>query len=245
MRAAVDIPPKTDRMGAPGAATMGRTPMWARITPFLVYVGILALTPALTDTAGRLGVPSLWLQTLNGVIAGLLLILFWRHYHELREGPRLTLSHMAWSVAAGALVFVFWIKLDAPWMVWGAAPQFDPTGGERGFGNLASTAFRLASLIVVVPLMEELFWRSFLMRWITDHNFSRVDPRHVSLFAFAATAVLFAVEHHLWLAGLVAGITFNLLYMWTRNLHAPVAAHAVANACLGIFILAYSRWDLW
>src|SRR4029079_1907421 len=135
-----------------------------------------------------------------------------------------TLSHMAWSVAAGALVFVFWIKLDAPWMVWGAAPQFDPTGGERGFGNLASTAFRLASLIVVVPLMEELFWRSFLMRWITDHNFSRVDPRHVSLFAFAATAVLFAVEHRLWLAGLVAGTTFNLLYMWTRNLNAPIAA---------------------
>ncbi len=58
---------------------------------------------------------------------------------------------------------------------------------------------------------------AFLLRWLTDYDFLRADPRRVTWFAFAGTAVLFAIEHHLWFAGLVAGIAFNLLYMWTRK----------------------------
>jgi CAAX prenyl protease-like protein len=222
-----------------------RMPVLARVTPFAAYIAILALTPLLTGPANRLGIPALWLHPLNGVVAGLLLVCFWRYYDELRARPSLAPSGASVSVAAGVVIFWLWITLDAPWMVWGQTPQFDPTHAELGLAERISTGFRLLSLIAVVPLMEEIFWRSFLMRWVTDHNFSRVDPRRVTWFAFTATAVLFAVEHHLWLAGLVAGVAFNLLYMWTRNIRAPIIAHVVANACLGVYIIANGRWDLW
>ena len=64
---------------------------------------------------------------------------------------------------------------------------------------------RLIGLVVVVPVMEELFWRSFLMRWLTNSMFLSIEPRQVSRSAFVITAVLFALAHDLWLAGLLAG----------------------------------------
>jgi len=215
----------------------------ARVIPFAAYIAVLALTPVLLGPADRLGIPAIWLHPLNGIVAGLLLVYFWRYYDELRE--KLSPSGASVSFAVGVVIFWLWITLDAPWMVWGASPQFDPTYGDGSVADRVSTGFRLLSLIAVVPLMEELFWRSFLMRWIADHDFLHVDPRRVTWFAFTATAVLFAIEHHLWLAGLVAGIAFNLLYMWTRNIWAPIIAHVAANAFLGVYIIAYRRWDLW
>jgi CAAX prenyl protease-like protein len=220
-------------------------PVAARVIPFAAYIALLALTPLLLGPASRLGIPSIWLQPLNGVVAGLLLVYFWRYYDELRAQPGLSPMGASVSLAAGVVVFWLWITLDAPWMMWGTTPQFDPTYGDGSFADRVSTGLRLLSLIAVVPLMEEIFWRSFLMRWIVDHDFLRVDPRRVTRFAFTATAVLFAIEHHLWLAGLVAGVAFNALYMWTRNVWAPIIAHVAANAFLGVYIIANRRWDLW
>jgi CAAX prenyl protease-like protein len=220
-------------------------PVVARVTPFAAYIALLALTPLLLGPASRLGIPSIWLQPLNGVVAGLLLVYFWSCYDELRQKPGLTPGGASVSLGVGIVIFWLWISLDAPWMVWGETAQFDPTYGDGSVADRVSTGFRLLSLIAVVPLMEEIFWRSFLMRWITDHDFLRVDPRRITLFAFTATTVLFAIEHHLWLAGLVAGVAFNLLYMWTRNVWSPIIAHVAANACLGVYIIANRRWDLW
>lgn len=103
------------------------------------------------------------------------------------------------------------------------------------------TGARLVGLIVVVPIMEELFRRSFLMRWLTNHDFLNVDPRSTRRFAFCATAGLFALEHHLWLAGLIAGVVFNALYIRIRTLWAPITAHAVATTALSIYIVTYGR----
>lgn len=241
----MDLPPNIGQAKSLPRLPTDKMPIWARVTPFAAYIAILALTPLLTGPAARLGIPAIWLHPLNGLVAGLLLVSFWRYYDELRVRPGLGPSGASLSVAAGVAIFWLWITLDAPWMVWGQAPQFDPTYGELSAADRVSTGFRLLSLIAVVPLMEEIFWRSFLMRWLTDHDFSRLDPRRVTWFAFTATAVLFAVEHHLWLAGLIAGLAFNLLYTWTRNIWAPIIAHVVANACLGVYIIAHRRWDLW
>jgi len=93
--------------------------------------------------------------------------------------------------------------------------------------------------------MEELFWRSFLMRWIDARDFLNLDARRVSGMALALTCGLFAVEHSLWVAGLMAGLAYAGLYITTNNLRAPVLAHAVTNAILGLWILATGSWQLW
>ena len=104
---------------------------------------------------------------------------------------------------------------------------------------------RLAGLALVVPVMEELFWRSFLLRWLASRDFMRVEPRRVGVKAFLITTALFALEHDRWLAGAIAGAAYNWLYMRSGNLWVPIAAHALTNLILGCWILATESWQYW
>jgi hypothetical protein len=106
-------------------------------------------------------------------------------------------------------------------------------------------AFRIAGAALVVPLMEELFWRSFLQRWVQQHDFLALDPARIGLKALLIASALFAVEHLQWLAGLVAGLAYGWLYIRTRNLWAPIVAHAVTNGLLGADVVATGRWSFW
>jgi CAAX prenyl protease-like protein len=218
----------------------------ARIAPFAAYIALLALTPLISDSGhGHASGWQAWLPAARGLVAGALLLLFWSRYSEL-QGPRIARGkHLAIACALGVAVYALWIVLDAPWMVIGSPTSPASMSTDYGTDALAVTSARLLGLVVVVPIMDELFWRSFVMRWLTRHHFLGVDPRTVSRFAFWSTAALFALEHNQWLAGLIAGVVFNWLYMRTRSLGVAVLAHAVANACLGFHILHFDRWDLW
>ncbi|MDP3331927.1 MAG: CAAX prenyl protease-related protein [Methylococcaceae bacterium] len=93
--------------------------------------------------------------------------------------------------------------------------------------------------------MEELFWRSFIMRWIDRADFSALSPVNISTKALFISSILFASEHSYWFAGLVAGLVYGLLYIRTQNLWAPVIAHAVTNGVLGVWVLYTGHWNYW
>ena len=143
------------------------------------------------------------------------------------------------SSLVGVAVFIAWIALDN-----GEGVGFRPVTDAGGIEWPAAIA-RFAILAAVVPVMEELFWRSFLMRWIDARDFLAVDARRVSRIALVLSSALFATEHSMWLAGLIAGLAFAGLYIKTNNLWAPVVAHSVTNAILGTWILATGSWHLW
>jgi CAAX protease family protein len=103
----------------------------------------------------------------------------------------------------------------------------------------------LAGAVLVVPVMEELFWRSFAMRWIQDHDFLAVPPSRVGLKALGIGAVLFGLEHHLWFAGILAGLAYGWLYLRTGNLWVPILSHAVTNGLLGAWVLYTRSWEFW
>ena len=148
-------------------------------------------------------------------------------------------------IAAGLAVFVVWITFDHGWMVLGEAREgFVPLAPD-GTIDWILVGLRLAGLTAVVPVMEELFWRSFVLRRIESKDFLASDPRKAGTLAFALSSALFASEHSLWLAGLVAGIIYNALYMRTGNLWSPVIAHAITNGTLGIWILSTGNWRFW
>jgi CAAX prenyl protease-like protein len=195
-----------------------------RAAPFAAFIVLLAAFPQF--------------PLARGLAAAVLLAFFWRQYSELRAAP---LSSRAWvvSIAIGAAVFAAWIALDT-----GEGTGFRPLTAD---GRIDWPAFiaRFAILAAIVPVMEELFWRSFLMRWIDARDFLGLDARKVSRTALALTSGLFALEHSLWLAGLIAGLAYAGLYMTTNNLRAPVLAHAVTNGILGLWILSTGSWHLW
>jgi uncharacterized protein len=231
---------------ARAAAASAPAPMfsraaWARILPFLTYLFFIFAEDMLRRL-GWSGAELRWLYPLKTAAVVLMLALFWRHYTELRV-PRPSAPALALAVVAGVLVLVLWINLDADWMTIGTASGFDPRTGGRI--DWALVAVRIAGAALVVPLMEELFWRSFLMRWIEAADFETVDPSQLRLKSFLVTVLLFGFEHNLWFAGIVAGATYSGLYMRNRTLWSPILAHAVTNGLLGIWVVATANWSYW
>jgi CAAX prenyl protease-like protein len=208
----------------------GVRPHIARAAPFAAFIVLLAAFPQY--------------PLVRGLAAAALLAAFWRHYTELRQAP-LPARHASVAIAVGALVFGLWIALDQPWARFGdPGPGYAPLAGDGSLDWLKIVP-RLAVLALVVPVMEELFWRSFLMRWIDQRDFLGLDARKASRTAVLVTSGLFALEHSLWLAGLIAGLAYAGLYITTNNLRAPVLAHAVTNGILGLWIVATGSWHLW
>ena len=226
-------------------ASMGRSMFeraaLPRVVPFLAYLSFIFIA----DMLARLGVAAhdlRWLYVVKiAVVLGMLL--YWRRsYTELSWSPpgaRATAS----AVAIGFVVFVLWINRDAGWMSIGSSEGFDPrTDGAIQWGLVV---LRIAGAALIVPVMEELFWRSFLLRWIDAPDFLKLNPRLISAKAFIVSVVLFGFEHNLWLAGIVAGAAYSLLYMRSQSLWAPVLAHAVTNGVLGVWIISGGHWTYW
>ncbi len=219
-------------------------PSLARIAPFATYILFIAIADLLT----RLGWSAMELRWLYPFKIALIVGLLWfwrREYVELAWPPKGSARNWIIAIAVGIAVFVAWINLGAGWMMVAAtASGYQPLGpdGQMAWGLIA---IRLAGAALVVPVMEELFWRSFLLRWLVRPDFLQVNPASVGLKAFAITAVLFAVEHNLWLAGLVAGIAYNALYVRSRTIWSPILAHGVTNAILGVWVIATGHWEYW
>jgi hypothetical protein len=216
-----------------------------RVTPFAIFIAFLALSFLVDEIAPQHAEWDLrWLNVLRTVAVTLALAYFWRGYRELGAAGAVKPHQWLLAIGTGLAVFLVWINFDEGWATMGSTRGFNPTGNDGGI-DLTLAGLRLAELALVVPVMEELFWRSFLLRWLDARKFSAADPQRASPRAFALTAVLFASEHSLWFAGLIAGLLYNWLYMRTANLWVPIASHAITNGALGIWIVATGNWHLW
>jgi len=222
---------------------LGRSAL-VRIAPFALFMLLLALR-GIAPADDAWGFDTRWIYGVSVLLVGVLLIAFRRDYGELfaqtwpgwREGLA--------AVFVGAAVFVLWIQLDEPWMRLGEATAgFRPvdTSGELIWPLVA---VRWIGATLLVPVMEELFWRSFLMRWLRSPRFEAVPPQRVGPRAVVLTTFLFMLAHTLWLAAIVAGLAYAWLYMRTGKLWVPVIAHAVTNGALGIWVLATRQWAFW
>lgn len=215
-----------------------------RVAPFALFMALLALRGAAPDD-GAWGFDTRWLYGAGVVAVGALLAWCWREYGELARQTLPEAREVALAVAVGLAVFALWIRLDAPWMSIGTpAADFRPTdaGGTIDW-PLAATRWLGATLLV--PVMEELFWRSFLMRWIAHPLFLGVDPRRVGLKAIVLSTFVFTLAHTLWLAAAIAGLAYAWLYVRSGRLWLPVIAHAVTNGALGAWVIATGNWQFW
>ncbi len=215
-----------------------------RVLPFALFMAWLALRGAAPED-GSWGFDTRWLYGAGALVVTAALAWGWRDYGELSRQLRPTLREAALAVVVGLVVFALWIQLDAPWMTIGTpSAGFVPLDAQ-GRVDWPLVAARWLGATLVVPLMEELFWRSFLMRWIADARFESVEPRRVGLRALLLSTFVFVLAHTLWLAAAIAGLAYAWLYMKSGKLWTAVLAHAVTNGTLGAWVVATGRWAFW
>jgi uncharacterized protein len=216
------------------------------VVPMFAYVALGGVEGYLPQVDSQ---PSpTWYPIAYAVRVVIVAALAWRYretWKDLRPAPGLL--GIALAVGCGLLVTLLWVGLDGrypglPFL--GHRASFDPTRMPPGW-RLGFYAARLIGLVLLVPLIEELFWRSFLIRWLIDPDFRRVPIGRVTLMSAGVTSVLFAMAHPEWLPALLTGALWAWLLHQTRSLSACVISHVVANLALGIYVIQYGAWKFW
>ncbi|MDO9238198.1 MAG: CAAX prenyl protease-related protein [Aquabacterium sp.] len=216
---------------------------WARVIPFLLFMILLAARGYVSPDSAVLD--PRWVYGLSVLMVGASLAFFWRQYSEVGVGTGLRLGHLVLALVVGVLVFQLWIRLTEPWMMLGSpTASFRPVDAD-GQLQWGLVIIRWIGAALLVPVMEELFWRSFLMRWIDNPDFEKVNPAEVSPKAIVLSTLVFMLAHTQWLGAIVAGLAYALLYRYTRSLWAAIAAHAVTNGVLGIWVVVFANWQFW
>jgi len=203
----------------------------------------LGFVPYLVPYASFLGLVTLGAPlALRVALPGVLFVYFLVRggYPELR-GARGIGARALLDVLFGLGIAVLWV---GPYLVFDALPRpapgdgFDPSEPFGGSGRSLALAVRLVGFAGVTPFIEELFVRSFLIRYVDVFD-RGVDFREVPIgrFAwrsFAVTALYFALSHARWEwpVALATGVLFNLWLYRRRSLPALILAHAVANAAI-------------
>jgi uncharacterized protein len=158
------------------------------------------------------------------------------------------------SVLIGAAVFALWI---APDLIIKNYRQLAPFNNGL-VGHIHSSlsaqsvaipwilAWRSVRAVVIVPIVEELFWRAWMMRWLIDSSFERIPLGTFQLSSFLIVAVLFAAEHGpYWDVGLVTGLIYNWWMVHTKSVSDCILMHAVTNACLSAYVIWGGHWEYW
>ncbi len=103
--------------------------------------------------------------------------------------------------------------------------------------------FRLAGIALVVPVMEELFWRGFLMRWLIREDFVAVPLGTYQPFSFWATTACFASVHGAeWPLAVVVGVIYGAWFVRTKSLGSIMVAHGTTNLLLALYCLGSGDW---
>jgi uncharacterized protein len=171
------------------------------------------------------------------IVAGVI-AWFWRSYPSLKPSAPLV------SILIGIVAVALWIGLDR-YLV-----HYDqPLIGRNPFALYSSAlawllfAFRVAGISICVPIMEELFWRAFLMRWLIKEDFLSVPLGTYQPVSFWATTACFAAVHGVeWPLAVIVGILYGAWFVRTKSLGNIMLAHGTTNLLLALYCLFSGDW---
>lgn len=232
----------------------------AFILPLIVFLVIGSFYPDFSGSTGTTGEASSEAKTYLVMVGVQILVAFglltWFHKVHLQHFP----LKFSWlSVVVGVVGIVVWVALCelhlekklltqiglGEWFP--NRPSFNP------FAEFSDSQFRVIFLglrfmllAAIVPIVEELFIRGWLVRWIEDPDWQPIRLTQLSFKALAAASVYGVLTHP---GEALAAIAWFSLVTWlmhrTGNLWDCVIAHAVTNLLLGIYVIYADAWHLW
>ncbi len=218
----------------------------AYLGPFAVFLGLIALGELVAHLGHGfaywpLATPRYWVYPLQTLVCGALLVRYWREYSM--EKPR----GIGFTTAIGVLVLAIWIAPQVLGLAASRLEGFEPHFFEGDAAYAVNLGLRFLRLVIIVPLVEEIFWRGFLLRYVIDQDFTKVPFGTFEWKSFAIVTIGFCLEHQMadWPAAIAAGALYNLVAYRTRSLSACVLAHAITNLLLGFYVLQTKQWGFW
>ncbi len=181
------------------------------------------------------------------VVVAVMLVILWPRFTRIRW------TYWWLGVICGIIGVVQWVGMENLLLAhWPHYPRlsvdpFDPFAQISGTGARGSfIAFRILDAVLVVPVMEELFWRDFLWRSVlAPRDFKLAEIGEPDWKAWLIIAALFSLVHVQWMTAIVWGLMVGGLLMLTRSLGACIMMHAVTNLLLSLYVLSTGRWYFW
>ena len=161
-----------------------------------------------------------------------------------RDLPRPAISPTWFPVVVAAIACAGWIALVPVDAVAGGRLIAELQGLGRG-GAMGLDRRALVGSCLIVPVVEELAFRGFLLRWLVSPEFERVPPRAWTWSALLLSSLAFGALHDHWVLGTFAGLAFAVVLVRRGRLADAILAHALTNAGIAVAVLGFGRWDLW
>jgi hypothetical protein len=224
-------------------AKLQASPFLSRVLPFFVFL-------LLTSCQGSFGPEShFWVYLTKCIVGAWMIWATWPLVSEMRW----TISFEA--LLAGTLVFILWVAMDVPY------PKFSQPDESwnlyKHFGPASMMVWlfagvRIAGSTLLVPMLEEVFYRSFLYRYILAPNWMFIEYNSFAVKPFLITSIVFGITHQHWLAGIICGMIYQFLVIRTNRVGDAITAHAVTNLLLGAWVITQGfgyakepQWHLW
>jgi CAAX protease family protein len=201
------------------------------IAPFFLFMVFLSAESFFPDQHYAL-------YPFKAILVAAVIAWYWRSLPSLRPAAPML------SVGVGIVGVILWIGFD-PILV----HYNQPLIGRNPFQLYPAVdawwlfGFRLAGITFIVPVMEELFWRGFLMRWLIKEDFTSVPIGTYQPFSFWVTTVCFATVHGSeWPLALLVGVLYGAWFVRTKSLGNIMLAHGTTNLLLALYCLITNDW---
>jgi exosortase E/protease (VPEID-CTERM system) len=206
-------------------------PSAAYLMPFLT-MGAVALVTGLVSPGTQALYPV-------RVAAALIPLWMWRRCY----GPiRVSFSWPA--ILLGAIAFVACEVLQEP-EAGNRGEEFRLQIAALGAARVPWMVCRVLGSVLVIPIVEELAFRGFLLRRLIGPDFTEVSLRPFDVKAFLLSSLAFGAIHQSVWAAVLAGMLYALAQNARGRTGDAILAHAVTNAILTGGALLGGRWAFW
>lgn len=226
--------------------TETRANMWHYVLPFLAFLALTSLEGEGRNDDGSINA-NLYATIYCVKIFTVIGCMVWgrRALKDLSPvpGPAICLT----AIISGLLIGFLWVHLEGfypplPESIVGKRSGFNPLKSLDGPMKGLFLLIRFLGLVIIVPVIEELFTRDFVLRFVTKPEWETIQPWQFSSTAAVVSTGIFVVGHPEWLPAIICGLIWLWLLRTSKSMMALVISHAVANLGIGIFSYVTGDW---